>query len=318
MKLKHWLWLLVVQIIWASSYVAMKVAVSEMPVSGVVFLRYGIAAVGFTGIWLFSGFPRLARRDLLLIVLLGGLSFALAPILQITGLQYTQAVDVSILISFEPLITVLVAAIALREHPSRRTIITLAIATAGLMILSGASMSGEAGSRSLRLLGNLLFLFALVFEGAVSVSGRALTVRYRPDHLIGAMMIAGFIAATLINAPVIAATDFGSITWRGWSAVLFLGLGCSIFTYVAWFRVLKDVPVNRVALSLYIQPVAGTLLGILLLGETVDASTLVGAFVICASLIWWQVRENKLAETTPDGPEQQMPELAAGAEASAD
>ena len=318
MKLKHWLWLLLVQTIWASSYVAMKVAVGEMPVSGVVFLRYGIAALGFIGIWLASGFPQLGKRDLLLIAMLGGLSFALAPILQITGLQFTQAVDVSILISFEPLITVLVAAIALRERPKRRTMTALVIATAGLMILSGVSLSGGDSAQPLRLLGNFLFLFALVFEGAVSVSGRALTVRYRPDHLIGAMMIAGFLAGTMINAPAIAAIDFSGITWRGWSAVLFLGLACSIFTYVVWFRVLKDVPVNRVALSLYIQPIAGTLLGLLLLGETVDVSTLLGALVICASLIWWQVRENNLANASLDERADQVPELAAGAEASAD
>lgn len=293
MKLKHWLWLFLIQVIWASSYIAMKVAVAELPVSGVVFLRYGIAALGFVGIWAFTGFPRLKGRDLALILILGAFSFALSPVLQITGIQYTQAVDVSILISFEPIIMVLVAALALRERPNRRTLLALLIATAGLIVLSGISDAGNGEGHQLRLLGNLLFLSALVFEGAVSVSGRALTRRYRADHLIGAMMIAGFLAGTVVNGASISTIDFRQISDSVWGAVIFLGLGCSIFTYVVWFRVLKDVPVNRVALSLFVQPVAGTILGSSLLDEEVNVRTLAGALLICASLIWWQVRENQ-------------------------
>lgn len=296
MRLRYWTWLFGVQVVWASSYVAMKVAVGEMPVGGVVFLRYGIASLGFLAIWGLTTFPRFARRDLALIAALGVFNFALTPILQVTGLRYTQAIDASILISFEPLITVLAATIALRERPTRRTMLALLLATMGLMILSGVSLPGGGGSRQIRLIGNLLFLAGLVFEAAVSVGGRALGPRYRADHLIGAMMMAGFLAGAAVNAPTLGGMDFGQITWQGWSAVLFLGLGCSIFTYVVWFRVLKVVPVNQVALSLFIQPLAGTLLGSSLLGETINLRTLLGALLICLSLIWWQVREIRAIE----------------------
>ena len=298
MKLKYWLWLFLIQSLWASSYIAMKVAVAELPVSGVVFLRYGIAGLGFILFWTFTGFPRLTWRDLALIIGLGVVNFALSPVLQITGIQYTQAVDVSILISFEPIMTVLVAAMALRERPNRRTMLALAVATLGLLVLSGVSLSGDAGAHQLRLLGNLLFLTALVFEGMVSVSGRALTARYRADHLIGAMMIAGFLAGTAVNGSSIAAIDFGAISGGVWAAVLFLGLGCSIFTYVVWFKVLRTVPVNRVALSLFVQPVVGSILGSLLLAEVVNRQTLAGALLICLSLIWWQIRENRAEAAT--------------------
>lgn len=296
MRLRYWTWLFGVQVVWASSYVAMKVAVGEMPVGGVVFLRYGIASLGFLIIWGLTSFPRFARRDLALIAALGVLNFALTPILQVTGLRYTQAIDASILISFEPLITVLVATIALRERPTKRTMLALFLATMGLMILSGVSLPGGGGGRQIRLIGNLLFLASLVFEAAVSVGGRALGPRYRADHLIGAMKMAGFLAGAAVSAPTLGRMDFGQITWQGWSAVLFLGLACSIFTYVVWFRVLKVVPVNQVALSLFIQPLAGTLLGSSLLGETINLRTLLGALLICLSLIWWQVREIRAVE----------------------
>jgi drug/metabolite transporter (DMT)-like permease len=291
MKRQYWFWLVLAQVIWASSYIAMKVAVESMPVSVIVFLRYGIASAGFLCIWLFSGLPRLQRRDWVWIVGLGVFNFALSPTLQILGVSYTQAADASVLIAFEPIITVLVATLALRERPSNRTLLALLIATMGLMILSGVTGSADNRLNQIRLLGNLLFLSSLVFEAAVSVSGRALAPRYRADHLIGSMTIAGFLIGGAINAPTIGRWDFGSIPASGWGAVLFLGLACSVFTYIIWFSILKNVPVNRVALSLFIQPVAGTILGATLLHEVVNPRMLVGALIICVSLIWWQLRE---------------------------
>ena len=53
---------------------------------------------------------------------------------------------------------------------------------------------------------------------------------------------------------------------------------------------IKVVPVNHVALSLFFQPVVGTLIGYTFLGETIGAQSLIGAVLVVASLAWWQVR----------------------------
>ena len=54
----------------------MKWAGDEMPVGVVVFLRYGFASAGFLVGNLFSGLPRVGKRDLALVVLVGALNFA--------------------------------------------------------------------------------------------------------------------------------------------------------------------------------------------------------------------------------------------------
>ena len=82
----------------------MKWAGDEMPVGVVVFLRYGFASAGFLVGNLFSGLPRVGKRDLGLVALVGALNFAAAPALQIASLRYTQAIDVSILIALEPML----------------------------------------------------------------------------------------------------------------------------------------------------------------------------------------------------------------------
>jgi len=283
-----WIWLFLVQSAWTGSYAAMKLAASEMPVGVVVFLRYGLASLGLLIGSIFTGLPRFSRRDFGLVVLLGALNFALAPTMQVTSLLYTQAIDVSILIALEPMMTVLIAAIALRERPGRPTLLALAVGTTGMLILSGVGFQGVGVAGRERLFGNVLFVSSLLCEAALTVAGRRLAPRYKPSQAIAAMKMAGFLTAALVYAPTIRATDFGAITVKGWGSVFYLALLPSIFAYVVWYRIIKVVPVSQVALSLFIQPLVGTWIGYAFLGESIGANTLIGAALVCCSLAWWQ------------------------------
>ena len=290
MRPQYWLWLFVVQFFWTGSYVAMKWAGDEMPVGVVVFLRYGGASLGFLIGNLFNGPPRWHRSDLGLLALLGALTFALAPTLQIASLRYTQAIDVSIVIALEPMLTGLVAALLLKEHISRRTAFALAIGTAGIFLLSGVGLPSGEGWAAPRLLGNLMFFASLLFEVAVTISGRRLGYRYRPSDAVQAMMLAGFATAAVVYAGSIAAMDFGAPSMRAWGSVVYLALGPSIFSYTLWYRILREVPANRVALSLFFQPLIGTFLGYFLLGEMIGWETVVGGGLVVGGLAWWQAR----------------------------
>ena len=271
----------------------MKWAGDEMPVGVVVFLRYGGASLGFLVGNLFTGRPRWHRSDLGLFGLLGALTFALAPTLQIASLRYTQAIDVSILIALEPMLTALVAALLLKEHVSRRTALALLVGTAGMFLLSGVGLPSGGGLAAGRLLGNLMFLASLLFEVAVTVSGRCLAYRYRPSDAVQAMMLAGCLTAGLVYAGPIAAMDFAAPSLRAWGSIVYLVVGPSIFSYTLWYRILREVPANRVALSLFFQPVIGTLLGYFLLDETIGVGTLLGGALVCGGLAWSQIRDGR-------------------------
>jgi len=291
LRFSYWLWLFAVQASWAASYVAMKAAGGEMPVGAVVFLRYGLASLlfSFGGYW--TGLPRIAVRDLFWLGLLGAANFALAPTLQVTSLRYTQAIDVSILIALEPLLTVVLAALALGERPTRTTLGALFAGTLGMIVLSGVGFQGASPELTrARLFGNLLFVASLLCEAAVTVAGGKYKDRYSPAHVIWFMKLAGFLTAAAVYAPVVAATDFNAISARGWSSVVFLAVFPSIFSYTSWYWIIRTVPVNQVALSLFFQPLAGTVLGYWLLDETLGWRTFAGAVLLCSSLAWWQTR----------------------------
>ncbi len=84
--------------------------------------------------------------------------------------------------------------------------------------------------------------------------------------------------------------DFGAYSWKAWVSVIYLAVLPSAFAYTVWYRVIKVVPVSYVALSLFVQPILGTMIGYTFLDETIGIETVAGALLVCASLAWWQAR----------------------------
>jgi drug/metabolite transporter (DMT)-like permease len=171
------------------------------------------------------------------------------------------------------------------------------VGSLGMLVLSGAGFSGEAATAPNRLLGNVLFTVSLFCEASVTAAGGRLAGRYPASHSVLAMKAAGFVTATAFFAATIVGTDFNEITWKGWASVLYLASFSSVVCYTLWYRVIKVVPVSHVALSLFIQPIVGTVIGYTLLGETVGYETVLGGLLICASLAWWQVRALRATHT---------------------
>ena len=159
-----------------------------------------------------------------------------------------------------------------------------------MLILSGAGFADTATGSSNRLFGNSLFTISLLCEAAVTVGGARLASRYAPSHSVLGMKAAGFLAAAAFFSPVILSADLVAFSWKAWASVIYLAVLPSVFAYTAWYRVIKVVPVNHVALSLFVQPIVGSAIGYTFLGETIGYETAAGAFLVCASLAWWQSR----------------------------
>ncbi|MDA1236882.1 MAG: DMT family transporter, partial [Acidobacteria bacterium] len=127
-----WTLLLLAQAMWAGSYVAMKVAGDAMPVGAVVVFRYGIASLAYLFLIPIVGLPRMAKRDWALVAALGVVNFALTPTLQVQSLRLTRAADVSLLIGLEPILTVILAGLILRELLNPRIIGAMVLGLAGV------------------------------------------------------------------------------------------------------------------------------------------------------------------------------------------
>lgn len=283
--------LILIQAIWTSSYVAMKIAMVSMPIGLVLILRYGIATLVFLAIGSFRGIPQLTKREWLLVIGVGIANYSLSPFLQLKSLTLTNVIDVSVLVSTEPILTALIASLILRERLTWDLVTVFLISTVGVLLMSGIPLQATAIPMSpVRLVGNLLFILALCCEGANSVTGRHLTMRHSPLTLVAWMHAAGFAANLLFNFRTF--SSLPAISLNGWLAILHLGIFCSAVGYGVWYVLVKKIPVSRLALSLFLQPLIGTLFGYFLLKERLSLQTMIGAGLILVSLLVWVIKSS--------------------------
>lgn len=284
--------LFLIQFVWASSYISQKMALAEMPIGLVLIFRYGIAALFFLMAGQYTCKQKFTGREWLLIVGVGILNFAGSPYFQLKALTLTYAMDVSVLVAFEPLIVAWLAVCFLKERVKPQTLLVFLMATCGVLIM--ASSKGAGGSfQWLRLMGDALFFCSLLCEGIYSVSSRHLVQKHPPLRLLAWMVLAGCIGNLLGNYPHLTGQNLRAISPVGWLNLCYLALICSCMSYTIWVWLLKKIPVNQLALSLFLQPILGSMLAFWLLKERLDGQSAFGALLILTTLlIWlrWQLR----------------------------
>lgn len=236
-------------------------------------------------------FPKSLRTWLELITLGVG-PFVYSPILQFMGLETAQAMDNSILIATEPLITVLLAWAVLGERMTRDHWISMFIALSGFFLFSGifGEMLGKEAGFTLSI-GMTLLIFAQLGEGAYSVFGRKLVQVYPPTAVLGTALAIGAVLLTVVVVSFDTLPPLGIASGKQIAAALILGPIGSTLTYLLWAMIARTVTVPSAVITLFIQPVLGAVLGYTLLGERLTVERMIGAFLILLAIAYLFYRE---------------------------
>ncbi len=278
------LMLLVANLLWGSSLAVAKLALGEltplqlsawrMILSGAVVLP-----------WLLREQVRsaLPRETWAVLGLAGLLGFALSKFLTMWGLNLTTATDTTLLVAVEPLFTIALGRLVLREALTRRRLAAFVVGALGAYLLIARGLRPPSLSAA-HVVGDLVFVLALTAEAACSVLGKSVLGRVSGSHA----------AAATIVAPLglWLAVAVGDGWASGWpaphaatlAAVAYLALGCTVVAYWAWFRALERLEAGLVGLTLFVQPLWGAALAVLLLGEVLHAATVAGGALVLFSL----------------------------------
>jgi drug/metabolite transporter (DMT)-like permease len=138
-----------------------------------------------------------------------------------------------------------------------------------------------------RLLGNFIFLISVCCESLYSIISRYTTQRIAPLRVIALMTLSGAVTNCLIYPSTLTVENFSNIGITGWGSILFLSVMCSVIGYGAWTYLTRITPVNRLTLSLFLQPLFGGVAAYYLLDEVPAARTLIGAGIVVSSLLFW-------------------------------
>jgi drug/metabolite transporter (DMT)-like permease len=269
---------------WGSSYLFIKIGVATLPplslVAGRLFVGLAVLLVvaGITR----TPFPR-DRRTVGGLAVLGAVNIAIPFWLIGWAEQHITSGLTGILQSTSPFFTLVLAATFLHdERVTRGRVTGIALGFLGIFVLSAndlADVASAAGAQ--RLLAELAVVLASLAYGTGNTFARRDT---RP--LVLATGQVGWAFAMIVG---LAFLVDGGITVpavpEAALAVAWLGAVGTGFAYVVYFRLLAGWGPTRTSLVAYLLPVVAVLLGIVVLGETVDATFLAGAAFIVAG-IW--------------------------------
>lgn len=304
MPLPIFLLLAGINLLWAGSSLAAKIALYSIPPMTLAFVRFALAALLMYGIALALKIDlRVARRDWGMFWAMGILGLALTYLLQYLGLRLTTVSNAALLHATETVFLSLLAFLFLREAMPRAKVAGIVVGLAGvyLIIANGWKLPAFSGLTQ----GNLLIALALAFEAASSIVGKGLVARYSIHSVVTYQMLSGAIALAPFSI-----YEVTRLAGQGhalaippapalWSLV-YLILPCTVFGYMVWFTILDKREAGEMSVFLFIQPVAGAFLGAFFLRDKITTFTVIGAVLVLLAV--GLVNQRPLPSPAPPGP----------------
>lgn len=249
-----------------------------------VALRMGLAA-GLLALFLVAT-PRgrlqlraAGRGALLRDGLLCGALLGLGFLLQIEGLQRTTASRSGFLTGLLVVFVPLFELVAFRKRPALPAFVGVALAFAGMALLSAPTAESTAST----LLGDLLTVgCAAVFACHVIALGR-FAARHPVLPLLLLQLVATFALAALLG-PFVESWRFAG-GGRLWLALAYLSLFATLLAFGVQTWSQKRLPPVRIALLSALEPVFAALWAALFLGERLEGHELAGGALIIVGLL---------------------------------
>ncbi len=298
MELKRLYFLLAIvpPIFWGISITGAKIiSVSGFSPVEITFGRFLLASILFLPYLIYKGrgnpryFPS-SRRQWRNIFALSLTGVALNNLIFYTGLSFTDAGIASILVSFNPLATMLFAVLLLGEKFTARKLYSLILGIVGVIFIIGFQIN--LGS----VFGNLLILTAAFVWGSSfsfsklsTESGLSSIAVTGWSEILGTILLIPFAAPSFSN-------KIGHLTTEPLLWFIFIGVFSSVIGYVLYYRAIQHFGAGKVAPVINIIPVSGAITAFLVLGNPFSGQPIIGFILVMIGVILAQTEKEEPGE----------------------
>ena len=266
--------LLLLAALWGGSFLFMRMAASVVGPAWLILARVGLAAVFLWMVAIWFKKELQASQYWRHYLVLGFFNSALPFLLFAYAAQSISASLLSILNATAPMWAAVIARVWLKSELSMSKWVGMGIGLAGVAVLAGVeSMALPAGG---------MWAIAAGLAATLSYGIATNYTKVAPNVESFSNAHGSMWAATLVMIPVALATPVPAevpLVPTG-LAVLALGIVCSGFAYLIYFRLIADFGGVSALTVTFLIPVFGTLWGAWLLGEPVTWATAVGGLLV--------------------------------------
>lgn len=264
--------LLLVCILWGSTFVVVKDAIERMPVMDFLAWRFAIAALVMAALRprvVAALSPANRRRGVVL-----GLALAAGYVAQTYGLERTPATVSGFITGLFVVFTPLCSALLLRHRVDRVSWAGVALATVGLALLSLHGLSVGTGE-AITLLCAVSFALHIVGLGQWSTAGDAYGLAVVQLATVAVVSIPAAAPESLAPPP-----DAGV-----WGAVLLTSLAATAFGFFGQTWAQAHLAPARAAVVMTMEPVFAGIFGVTVGTDRIGPRTVVGSLVVLVAML---------------------------------
>lgn len=275
--------LLGVTAVWGSTFVVVKNAVRQMPVTDFLTWRFLLAAVAMLLLRprALVGLGRSGRR----VGSVLGLALGAGYLLQTLGLEHTSAAVSGFVTGMFVVLTPLGAALLLRTPPGRTAWGAVALATVGLGLLSLHGLS--VGTGELLTLG-----CAAAFSLHIVGLGRWAPTYDAYGLAVVQLLTVGVLCAVVAVPGGLAVPPTASV----WGALAITALAATALAFVVQTWAQAHLAPTRAAVVMTMEPVFGGLFAVGIAGETLGPRALAGGVLVLAAMVLTEIGPRHGAE----------------------
>lgn len=280
-------------IFWGANFNASKVALFAMPAITVAAWRFILAACCISLITTFKERPtwQQIRAHAWIYVLLGVLGVFGTNSLVYLGLQSTSAVNASLVMATNPLVTLLLSTWLLRERITYWQLLGIGLSLAGVaFVLTGGAWLNirtiSLGDVSV-FGGNLCFALYSVLGKKYLAEDTALNRSAFP-MIVGSVCFLPFVFLPTASPSTLSLTE-------AWLAIGYMALFGSVLSYIWWNEGISRLGAGKASIFFNVVPVA-TMLVALITGSSLTFAQIGGALFVVAG-VWMGSRRSEEPET---------------------
>lgn len=270
--------------VWGTTFISTKILLSDFQPIEILIIRF---VIGFLA--LFLAYPRLLRisdrKQEFTFAMAGLCGICLYYLLENIALTFTQASNISVILSSAPFFTAILSHIFLRseEKLSRKFFIGFFIAMVGICLISFSGAQLHLNPK-----GDLLAVTAAIVWAVYSILTKKIS-SYGYHTIQATRRTFGY--GILFMSPALTVFDFhfDLIRWKDPSNlfhILFLGLGASALCFVTWNTAVKLLGTIRSSIYIYIVPIITVIMSVIVLHEKLTWASCLGTVLILAGLFF--------------------------------
>lgn len=278
-------------VVWGTTFVSTRILITNgLSPHGIMFVRF---IIGYIMLCILSK-GRIKVKSLkeeFLFALAGLCGMTLYQLFENVALSYTQASNVSVLISIAPLITGILASRFSGEKLTNSFLLGFIISISGIFII------GLNDSFVLKISpkGDLLAILGAVVWGFYSIITKALGSRGYNIIIVTRRI---FFYGMTITAFVMPALGF-DITLSYFTTpkflfnLMYLGLIASAICFVTWNYAIKILGATKSSVYIYLNPLITILFSVMFLSEHITTYMVIGTVLIVTGLLISEMRDKR-------------------------